>query len=324
MHPRSTVALSLIAVALAGLLVLAGEAQAATQKAKVTRLVGDVTHRAGAEGQWVQSRAGSLLPGGSRLRTGPGGRAEIAFPDGTVFRMGQRSDLVVQAATQAKVSRGQIYARIIAGTAMKVSGATATAAVRGTTLSLEVAEDGTTVLTVATGEVDFYNDLGSVVVAESQQSTARPGEAPTRPIVIDPSSLQAWEASLDGLIIELEQPPHVETDPERLQQQLPQRRDAVEQQPEDASTHADLSRVLLDLGRSEEAVAEAERAVELAPEAAEYQGLMGYALLQAGRLDQAEGAFEEAARGEPGNVRWVIGRAVVALGRNDDEAAADV
>jgi hypothetical protein len=55
--------------------------------------------------------------------------------------------------------------------------------VRGTYILLQVNEaDGTTVLTVLEGSVDFYNEFGEVIVHESQQSTIAPGQAPTAPI----------------------------------------------------------------------------------------------------------------------------------------------
>jgi len=324
MHPRSMVALSLVAVALAGLLIVAGEGQAAGQNARITKLVGQVTHRVGATGQFVASSVGSQLPAGSRVRTGAGGRAQIAFPNGAVFRMSERTDLVIQAASRSQVSRGQIYARIVAGTAVQVGGATATAAVRGTTLELTVGDDDTTVLTVASGEVEFFNELGSVTVLAAQQSTARPGEAPSRPIAVDPSSLQAWEAGLQNLIIELEAPPQVDTDPGRLEQELLRRQGVLDQRPDDAAANADVARVLMDLGRAEEALAAAERAAELAPEAAEYQGLLGYARLQAGQLDAAAESFGTAAAAEADNVQWALGQGLVALARGQDQEAAQL
>ncbi len=323
MYRRSTVVLSLAALACTALLLTAGEARAATQKAKITKLRGRVSHRVGTTGQFVSSKAGALLPAGSRVRTDRGARCWIGFPDGSVVRMAERTDLVVRSATQSNLSQGRIFALIVSGTAATMVGGTATAAVRGTTLEMEVLEDGTTVLTVATGEVDFFNDLGSVTVQASQQSTARPGEAPSRPIVVDPASLQAWEASLQNLMIELELPPQVGTDPDALEQQRQQRQDAADARPDDAAVHAELSAVLLDLRETEEALAAAQRAAELAPDVAEYQGLLGYALLQAGNLSEAEASFARAAEADPENARWLLGRALVAVARGENQAARE-
>jgi len=318
----SSFARSFTVLACVGLLALAIAGDAVAQNAKITRITGGVTHRAGAAGSFVASRAGTLLPTGSRVRTDATGRAEIVLPNGAVFRVSERTDLVLQSPSSSEVSRGQIYARVVAGTAVQISGATATAAVRGTTLELNVGDDDTTTLTVGRGEVKFFNPRGSVVVLTGQQSSARPGEAPSRPIAVDPSSLMAWEATVESLMIEFEPPPQVDTDPKLLERELRRREADVQAAPGDAAAQAELARVLLDLGRVDEALVGAEAAVAAAPGDAAYEGLLGWALLQAGRLGEAEERFAAAAQAEPANARWTIGRALVALadGRTDEAA----
>ncbi len=310
-----------VALAIAAALVVAAHGRVEAQTVRISALVADVQHRIGPEGASVKSRVGVQLPVGSRIRTGPRSKCQITFPNGSIIRMGERTDLVIQKATNVQLTTGQLYARIISGSAATVTGEQATAAVKGTTLQFEVADDGTTVLTVAEGEVSFFNDLGTVTVAAAQQSTARPGEAPTRPIVVDPSSLMAWEASLRTLMIELEHPPQVGTDPDQLDQELKRKQEDARQRPDDAAAHADLARVLLDLGRTDEAQAAAERAVELAPGDAAYQGLLGYALLQAGRLSEAGAQFSQATTAEPGNARWQLGVGLLALVEGETEQA---
>ena len=310
-----------VALAIAAALMLAAQGPVQAQTARISAVVADVQHRVGPEGPSVKSRVGVQLPASSRVRTGPQSRCQITFPNGSIIRMGERTDLVIQKGTSVHLSGGQLYARIISGSAATVTGEQATAAVKGTTLQLEVAEDGTTVLTVAEGEVSFFNDLGTVTVAAAQQSTARPGEAPTRPIVVDPSSLMAWEAGLRTLMIELEYPPQVSTDPEQLDQELEGRQETSRQRPDDPAAQADLARVLLDLGRTDEAQAAAERAVELAPGDVAYRGLLGYALLQAGRLSEAGEQFSQAAAAEPDNARWQLGMGLLALVQGENEQA---
>ncbi len=321
MHHRSY-AFPLLAIAFVGLLLVAAVGDALAQNARITRITGQVTHRAGATGDFATSRVGVLLAPGSRVRTGANGRAEIAFPNGAVFRMSERTDLVIQSASSSRVSRGQIYARIVAGTAVQVGGATATAAVRGTTLELTVADDDTTTLTVGEGEVEFFNDLGRVTVLAAQQSMARPGEAPTRPIAVDPSSLMAWEATIENLMIEVEPPPQVDTDPQRLEEALTQRQAAVQAAPGDAAAQADLARVLLDLRRTDEALAAAQAAVAATPDVPEYRGVLGWALLQAGRAEEAGEAFAAAAGAEPGNAQWPTGQALAAMTADRTDEAA--
>ena len=53
---------------------------------------------------------------------------------------------------------------------------------QGTEVLLGVADDGTTTLTVLEGAVSFSNPLGAQDLTASQQSVARPGQAPTPPV----------------------------------------------------------------------------------------------------------------------------------------------
>jgi Flp pilus assembly protein TadD len=194
----------------------------------------------------------------------------------------------------------------------------AIAAAEGTIFQLDVSADGTTVLTVVEGHLDFYNEFGGVTVIESQQSTAAPGAAPTRPIVVDPSGFVAWEANLQTLIIDLEYP-QLGADPDELERELALQQRVLEQQPNDPDAHVAVTRVLLDLGRTEEAQARAQRAVELA--AADGAGLLGYVLLQAGRPSEARAQFATAAEAAPDEARWQLGLGLVALGQRDSEPA---
>lgn len=313
--------IALSAILFTGLLLVAG-GSAQGQQAKLMRLMGGVTHRVGAAGEFVASRPGALLPVGSRVRTDATGRAEMALPSGAVVRIAERTDLVLHSAANAQVTRGQVYARVISGSALQISGPTATAGVKGTTLELSVADDGTTAVTVGEGEVRFFNDLGSVLVLAAQQSVARPGEAPSRPIAIDPASLMAWEATVRNQMIEVEPPPQVDTDPQRLEELLRDREAAAQAAPADAAAQAELARVLLDLGRADEALVAAQAAAAAAPGRAASEGLLGWALLRVGRLDEAGERFAAAVQAEPGSARWIVGQALVALALDRvDEAA---
>ena len=128
---RGTYLVVALVLTSAALLAVA-QVPAEAQGAKITAVVLDVTHRAGANGTFVKSGVGAQLPPGSRVRTGKRSKCEIKFPSGSIIRMGERSDLLIQQATDVQLGYGRIYAKIIAGTAATVSGTTATAGVLGT------------------------------------------------------------------------------------------------------------------------------------------------------------------------------------------------
>ncbi len=125
-----------IGVAAAAILMVGTTSVQAAPTAKITAIVLSVQHRKGASGEWAKSKVGSLLPAGSRVRTGKRSKCEIKFPDGSIVRMGPRSDMVIQAVTdrQMQLKYGSLWAKFIAGRGARVQGGSAVAAVKGTTL----------------------------------------------------------------------------------------------------------------------------------------------------------------------------------------------
>jgi len=298
------------------------------QAAKVTFTLqssrGKVELQAGGKGSWTAMKRGSHEASvGDRVRTGKDSSVVIVTEEGGRVSLGADTEIVLKEPNRPRGWRlvvGKLKAIFTGDKGLEVRTPSAVAAVEGTVFQLEAAADGTTVLTVVEGAVQFYNDLGGVTVLTSQQSTAQVGQAPTRPIVVDPASLTAWEASLETLVVPVEFT-LISADPGQLQQELARRQAAVAAHPDDAAAHADLAAVLIDLRCSEEAIAEAERAVALAPAEVSFRGMRGFALLQAGRLTEAATEFSQAGTAEPGEIRWQLGLALVALGQRDTASA---
>jgi hypothetical protein len=102
------------------LLSLAGTASAqGAPAAKITAVVVSVEHRVGATGQFTRSKVGTLLPAGSRVRTGKRSKCEIRFPDGSIIRMGPTSDMVIQGVTDKnmQLQKGTLFAKFVSGSA---------------------------------------------------------------------------------------------------------------------------------------------------------------------------------------------------------------
>lgn len=147
----------LLLVALIAIVLLSAVGIASAANARISAIVLEVSHRAGPGGTFVTSTLGAQLPAGSRVRTGPRGKAEVRFADGSSVRMGPRSDMVVTDpnSKKVKVMAGQVFASIIAGTGgAQIQGATATAAVRGTQVLVEVTEPVASEEWVTTPEAD--------------------------------------------------------------------------------------------------------------------------------------------------------------------------
>ncbi len=314
----------LICLGFVSLFFLSSTAQARETTFTLQSARGRVEIQTGGKGAWAAiGRGAREASPGDHVRTGPRSSVHIVAEDGTRIALGANTEIVLREPKRPRgwrVVLGRIWASVTGRGRLEVRAPGAIAAAEGTTFQVDVGEDGTTVLTVAEGKVEFYNEMGSVTVLGSQQSTARVGEAPTRPIVVDPSSLTAWEANLQTLVVTLEYP-LVSTDPQRLEQELLRRQQAVAARPEKAAAHAALAEVLLDLYRTEEAVAEAERAVALGPDEGSPHGVLGYALLKAGRPAEAGEQFVLALKAEPEEARWHTGLGLLALGQRDADPA---
>lgn len=138
------------------------------------------------------------------VHTGVGGKATLLFLDGSQVRLNANTTVEITAPSKAgrghtsliRALSGEVWARLRPGRAVQSS--SAIAGVRGTAFNLVVADDGTSTLSVFEGEVDFFNPFGAVNVAEQQQSVARPGQAPTQPIVIaNPGLILEWTLDLE-------------------------------------------------------------------------------------------------------------------------------
>jgi Flp pilus assembly protein TadD len=294
---------------------------------KLTSIRGRVEVQSGGKGQWSAIRPGAREAAkGDHIRTGEHGSVYIVTDDGARVALGPKTEVALREPARPKGWRiivGKVKTWFVGSHRLEVGAPGAIAAAEGTTFQLDVADDGASVLTVVEGTVQFYNELGSVKVLGSQQSTARVGQAPSRPIVVDPSSLTAWEVDLQTMIIPCEYP-LVGTDSELLARELTRRQGLVEKHPQDATAHSDLAEVLLDLNRTEEAVAHAQLATELAPDQKRHHGILGFALIQAGRPEDAVQEFDKAAGDQLNWARWQIGLALAALGRGDAKAAVEI
>jgi tetratricopeptide (TPR) repeat protein len=230
------------------------------------------------------------LNAGDAVRTGPRGKANLLFFDGSQVRLNANTTVEITSPTNARGGRqsffralaGEVYARMRPGSAARSR--TAVAGVRGTEILLQVGDDDTTTLTVIEGVVDFYNELGAVVVNASEQSTAAPGRAPSTPITVqNPGLLIEWTFDLDFIVLPREKF-WVSRDPSTLKAALTNQ-----------ATPRNRGDILFDLHRYEEALA----AYQQAEQGGEYEpgGIylrIGYALLELGRLDEAEAAFRRA------------------------------
>ena len=256
-------------------------------------------------------RLGQPLFVGDLVKTGPRSKATILFADGAQARLNANTKIEITGRKLGRGGRqslfralsGQVWARLRPGNAVETR--TAALGVLGTEIHLAVNDEGNTTLTVTDGRVDFYNDFGSVIVGEKQQSTARHGAAPSRPVTIQNAGLIVeWSFDLNRANIPREK--FFQTPNRRAAAALlPRRAEALRQAPQVLAAQVlarrDYGDALFDAGQHEAARAQYESAQSAAGESSLPSGVraslrvrLGYALLELGRLEEAEAAMRAA------------------------------
>jgi hypothetical protein len=165
---------------------------------EVGALVGDSTAVRFGTSAATPLALGSPVYEGDRIRTAAGARLELAFVDGTVVQLGERTDLVLDwflyapdADSQSallRVSSGifrVILELVLPNAAFEVQTATAAATVRGTDWITEAMSDSTAIVALE-GRVAVRNVRpgipGEVVLGPGEGTDVAAGAAPSGPV----------------------------------------------------------------------------------------------------------------------------------------------
>jgi hypothetical protein len=158
----------------------------------------------------------TVIPGDS-IKTDAKGRAAIQLPDGTLTRLASDTEITLTSAHFAKNGNlqdasiaqkiGRTFTNVqhlVGGATFKVSGQAATATVRGTKFEVYIKADGTMLVKLFEGQLDF-DGKNHVHLVAPQQATADPDGniGPAGPIVAEPgdpftSELAASDATAQG------------------------------------------------------------------------------------------------------------------------------
>lgn len=179
-----------LALLLLSLLGFAAQAQTVAGSATLVEARGKVEYRSSTTAAWQAARQDQVLAPGQSIRTGKGARAALLLTDRTQVRLNENTVIDVVAVGAAPRSAGQTRFRQMTGRAWVQSKTppkslewqtpTAIAGIRGTDWEMAVAEDGSSTLSVFSGQVDLANEHGRVAVAADEQAVAEQGKAPVK------------------------------------------------------------------------------------------------------------------------------------------------
>ncbi len=180
-------------------------APAADPAARVVSVEGSGQYRLDAKGEWKPAPVEQGLDGGNFVRTGEFSRMGLLFRDRTQLRLAEKTVLQVKEGAPGGAGQGTTRLRLEKGRSWTQSKTvpdrlimetpSAIAAIRGTDWEMQVGEGGAAVLTVLSGEVEFYNDQGRVTVGANEQARAEPGKAPVKMVLVNPRDRVQWVTS---------------------------------------------------------------------------------------------------------------------------------
>lgn len=176
----------LVPLALGALLVAGFQPPAAAVEpvAKLVAVMGTVKWRPPA-GAWADARANVDLAAGTVVRTGSRGMARLRFKNGGEFRLNAMTELTVTDSDALDVSVGQVWARFKEKLTapFRFRSPSATAVVRGTTLTFGVDPKGGTRVDVEEGRVEVSGKGGApAMVGAGQTVKVTPGGAVGKPL----------------------------------------------------------------------------------------------------------------------------------------------
>lgn len=175
---------------------------AAERAAEVVSIQGIGESRPDDRSSWSPAAPRQPLFARSFVRTGAYSRMGLVFVDRTQLRLAEKTLMEIKAIGEARpdgarstlrLERGRSWAQTNAVPAnLYIETPSATAAIRGTDWEIEAAPDGRSLLTVFSGEVEFFNEFGTVTVRRSEQAQAIPGQAPVKLLIANPRERVQW------------------------------------------------------------------------------------------------------------------------------------
>jgi ferric-dicitrate binding protein FerR (iron transport regulator) len=190
----------LVAIVVGGIFWLNQSAQAAVNVSATVTVYQPEATLAHGGGAYAAASTGAQVQAGDSVKTDTKGRASIQLPDGTLTRLASDTEIRLDAAHftksgtlhDAKITEkvGRTLTSVehlVAGATFQVAGQSAVASVRGTRFEAYVKADGTMIVKLFDGELDF-DGKNHVHLHAGQQATADPqgNIGPAGPIQPDP------------------------------------------------------------------------------------------------------------------------------------------
>ncbi|MGQ9688766.1 MAG: tetratricopeptide repeat protein [Desulfobaccales bacterium] len=196
-------------------------AAATPMAGKIVQLQGQVSVRPAGGKAWQPAVLQQEIHEGDAIQTGPVSRAAILCVDESQIKLNENTIFVLTSAAPSarlgwgaavpaaaariaslyQVPQGEIWLRNSNEKfRFELETPALTAAVRGTEFNLRVARDGFTVLALLAGSLVLRNPQGEISLFPGEEGLARPGEAPTKRVLVQPADAVQWSLAYPGII----------------------------------------------------------------------------------------------------------------------------
>ena len=171
--------------------------------AEIVSLEGKGEYRETQQLDWRPARVNQQIFPSNLVRTGDLSKMALLFPDRTQIRLAQNSVLQIKEVSTGKdqktilnlnAGRSWMQSKTSPG-GLTMQTPSALASIRGTDWEMVVEPDGRSTLTVFSGEAEFANDQGRVLVGKNEQASAEQGRAPVKIQIINPRERIQWVSS---------------------------------------------------------------------------------------------------------------------------------
>src|SRR5688572_4249354 len=167
----------------------------------------NVVDVARANASWTAATVGQPLAVSDRLRTGEDSRAAVRMTDLSVLRMDELTTIEITPPSTVSDKPGlnvkdgatYFFSRE-KSREMRIETPAANGAMRGTEFVVEVADNGSTTLTMLDGEVELSNAQGSVVVTNGEQAKVDVGGRPRKTAVLEATNVIQWCLYYPGVL----------------------------------------------------------------------------------------------------------------------------
>jgi Flp pilus assembly protein TadD len=188
---------------------------------KLIYFQGRVTVARGGNQNWRQAEINQDLSVGDTIQTGPDSRAAILCVDESQLKLNENTILVLKSVVPStrlgmaqvrpaesgeppgslyQVPQGEVWLRNNKEKfPFAVETPAVTAAIRGTEFNLRVQMDGASYLTLLGGSLQLINNYGQVMLKPGEEGLARPGHAPTKRVIIQPTDAVQWSLYYPGI-----------------------------------------------------------------------------------------------------------------------------